>query len=295
MGEIDLGDVAVFARVVDAGGFSAAATALRAPKSSVSRRVARLESALGTRLLHRTTRSVTLTEAGRAYYARVSNALAEMSEAAAAALDAREEPRGTIRMTAPPDVGAEILPGLIAGFVARHPHVRVEVDFVAETPSLVHGGYDLGLHGGRPDPSLAATKLQDTAFRLYAAETYLARAGVPHRAEDLAGHACVLFRVKDGTTRLNLRHRDGDINVEVSGPIAANDLSFVRRAAIAGAGIALIPALVGARSVANGRLVAVLPDYHATGIPLNLVYPSTRHVPLHVRALRDHLLTHFPQ
>ena len=149
MDNIDLDDVAVFVRVVEARGFSAAARALRVPKSSVSRRVARLESKLGIRLLHRTTRSLTLTEAGRTYHDRVSVALAAMVDAASAAVEAREVPRGTVRISAPPDVGAEVLPEIVADFVSRYREVRVDVELAADSPNLVEGGYDPALRGGR--------------------------------------------------------------------------------------------------------------------------------------------------
>ncbi|HXV92662.1 MAG TPA: substrate binding domain-containing protein, partial [Pseudonocardia sp.] len=253
------------------------------------------------RLLHRTTRSLALTEAGRAYHGRVAAALAELGDAAAAAVEAREVPRGTVRLSTPPDVGAEVLPALIAAFVARYPEVRVEIELSADPRDLVEGGYDLALRGGRPrGPSLTAHKLQDNAFRLYAAPAYLARAGVPGGPGDLAGHTCVLFRPWGGRCRWRLR-RDGDglggerVEVSVTGPVAANDLSFVRRAAVAGAGIALLPELVGAAAVRGGGLEGVLPELSADGLPLYLVHPAARHLPLAVRALRDHLLEHFPR
>ncbi|MEM9490831.1 MAG: LysR family transcriptional regulator [Myxococcota bacterium] len=302
--DIDLDDVAVFVRVVEARGFSAAARALGAPKSSVSRRVSRLEGKLGIRLLHRTTRSLTLTEAGRTYYERVSLAIAAMNDAASAAIEAREIPRGTVRITAPPDVGAEVLPDIIARFVVRYPEVQIDVDLTAEPRSLVEGGYDLALRGGaQPDSALVLRKLQDTAFRLYASPDYLARTGVPGQPGDLAGHTCVLFRARHGKQRWRLRSsrnapdaadEPDEIVVQVSGPIVANNLSFIRRAVIAGAGIALLPELVGESIVQSGLLAGVLPKYYVSGNPLYIVYPSVQHMPLRIRAFRDFLLEHFP-
>jgi DNA-binding transcriptional LysR family regulator len=137
--EVQLGDVAVFVQVVDSGGFTAAANVLHAPKSSVSRQVKRLEQRLGTQLLHRSTRAITLTDAGRDFYRRVSNALAEVGDAVTSVVDSREVPRGAVRFTAPPDLGAEVLPALLATFAPRHPLVRVEVELLADTPDLVEG------------------------------------------------------------------------------------------------------------------------------------------------------------
>ena len=139
MRPLDLRDVSFFVSVVDTGGISAAARALSAPKSSVSRGVARLENKLGVRLLHRSTRSLTLTKAGQSFYERASVALREMNEAASAAIEAREVPKGTVRVSAPLDVGAEVLPHLVARFIAAHPEVMVEVELSADASAKLKG------------------------------------------------------------------------------------------------------------------------------------------------------------
>ncbi len=304
--DLDLDDVATFVQVVRAGGVSAAARVMQAPKSSVSRRVARLERRLGTRLLQR--RPVTLTDAGQEFYGRVAAALAEVHDAADAAFDARDVPRGTVRLAAPPDVGAEVLPVLVAEFVAAHPLVRVEVELTADPPDPT--GHDLALRVGRPvEHGVAAHRVQNMALRLYAAPGYLARAGAPTTVADLAGHDCVLYRPERGRSRWRL-YRDGDPQgheVVVGGRVTANDVGVVRRAAAAGAGIALLPRLVGEIAVAAGDLVPVLPNHRTDAAPLYLVHPAAPpspratptsrapHVPLAVRALRDHLLRRFPR
>ncbi|GLW89762.1 LysR family transcriptional regulator [Actinokineospora globicatena] len=285
----ELGDVAVFVRVVEAGSFSAAARALWMPKSSVSRRVARLENRLGVRLLHRTTRSLALTDAGRAYHARVSVALAELDSAAGAAADSREAPRGVVRLAARPDVGVEVLPELVAAFLTRYPEVRVEVE-LSVSADLVEGGFDLALRAG--PGGRGSTRLQDTRFRLYASPVYLARKGIPQRPTDLADHSCLRFGDAD---QWLLHGPRGEVPVPVTGPLAADDLSFVRRAAVAGVGIALLPDPAVAPSVRAGLLTLVLPDHHAEGQPLHLVVPSDRHLPSRVAVLRDFLLANFPR
>ncbi|TCO61041.1 LysR family transcriptional regulator [Actinocrispum wychmicini] len=297
--DLQLDDVAVFVRVVDTGGFTAAADTLHLPKSTVSRRVARLERRLGTRLLNRTTRAVTPTEAGRSFYARASAALAELHDAASAAFDEREIPRGTVRLGAPPDVGAEVLPALLARFVEQHPQVRVEVTFFVDPPDLVEHGLDVGLQVGPPhQPALVAVQLQDMGFGLFAAPSYLEREGAPGSVAELADRACVVFRPDRGRGRWRLYRVDDHasaVDVVVRGPLAANDITFVRRAAIAGAGVALLPRLVGEIAVQEGQLCPVLPEYRTDGQPLYLVSPASPHVPLKVRALRDFLLGHFPR
>ncbi len=299
--DLDLDDVATFVHVVDAGGITAAATAMHLPKSSVSRRLARLERRLGTRLLHRTTRTVTPTDAGRLFHARVSAALAEVRDAAGAAFDARETPRGTVRLTAPPDLGVEVLPRLVAAFVAEHPEVRVELDLSALPPASGAAPADLVLRVGPPtERGLAGVELQDMGFRVYASAAYLDRAGTPSTGDDLAGHDCVLHRAEGGRARWVLHHRGGPdagptIDVVVRGPIATDDLTFVRRAAVAGAGLVLLPRVVGEAAVRGGRLRAVLPDHETASAPLFLAHTAGPHVPLAVRALRDHLLRRFPR
>ena len=297
MDNVDLDDVAAFVEVVRAGGITAAARAMQAPKSSVSRRVARLERRLGTRLLERTTRSVTLTDAGHGFHARAAAALAELHDAADAAFDAREVPRGTVRLTAPPDVGAEVLPPLVAGFVAAHPLVRVEVELTADAPDPRR--YDLALRAERPvERGVTTYRLQDMTLHLYAAPEYLARAGEPAVAADLGGHDCVLFRADRGHERWRLHRSDGSstpTEVVVGGRVTANDVGFLRRAAVAGAGITLLPRLVGDAAVAAGDLLPVLPGLRTDAAPLYLAHPARPHVPLAVRALRDHLLRLFPR
>ncbi len=299
MPDAELSDVAVFAHVVEAGGFTAAARVLQAPKSSISRRVSRLEGSLGTRLLQRTTRSVSLTEAGQAYYERVAAALAALDEAAAVAAETVQSARGVVRLAAPPDVGGEVLPVLLARFCRRHPEVEVEVTLSATLADVVEGRFDLALRNGRypADTALVVTRLQKSVFRLYAAPDYLAGRAAPRTRDELPEHQCVLFRPEQGRCRWRLYDEDtGDSgDVVVRGPIRGNDMSFVRRAAAAGAGIALLPDLVGDRAVASGHLAPVLPRQHGDGESLYLVHPSTRFVPLRVRVLRDFVLEHFPR
>jgi DNA-binding transcriptional LysR family regulator len=177
---MDLNHVAVFAEVVRAGSFTAAAASLGLPKSSVSRTVARLEDDLGVRLLHRTTRALGLTDAGRVYYERVQRALGALSEAASDAAGDTLEPRGLVRMTAPPDMGAMELVGMLARFRSDHPEITVEVALSGRFVDLVEEGFDLAIRGGRLDDStLVARKIGTTDFALYAAPGYLARRGAP--------------------------------------------------------------------------------------------------------------------
>jgi DNA-binding transcriptional LysR family regulator len=196
---LDLNDVAMFVQVVDAGGFSAAARRMGSPKSSISRGVLRLERVLGQRLLQRSTRAISLTEAGRAYYDRANTALSDLQLANSEVVDTPQTPRGTSRVSAPTDVGAEVLPELVASFVARFPDVSVEVELSTRSPHLVEERYDLGIQAGAvKDLSLVVRKLQDMDFRLYAAPSFVAGHRPIRSLTDLGGHPCVLFRSSQG-------------------------------------------------------------------------------------------------
>lgn len=294
MSDLDLNDVAVFVRVVQTGSFSAAARSLHMAKSSVSRCVARLEERLESRLLQRTPRATVPTDAGQAYFEQVCGSLTTIQDASEAATS-RQVPRGTVRITAPPGVGSEALPELVTRFVAQYQEVTVEVDLSASEPNPVDGGFDLAIRGGpQPDSSLVVRKLRNIAFRLYAAPSYLSSAGEPGHPGELATRDCVLFRGRQGRCRWTLTGPDGDVEVMVRGRLGSNGLPFVRRAAIAGAGIALLPEPTGVVEVRSGLLSPVLPEYAFTTSPLYLIYPSARHVPLRVRLFQEFLLEHFP-
>jgi DNA-binding transcriptional LysR family regulator len=282
--------IAVFVRVVDEQGFTAAARALGLPKSSVSRSVALLEEALGARLLHRSTRSVKLTEAGTAFYEQASRGLAGVEDAAAKVADLQAVVSGTLRITAPVDVGVSILEPVIARFVRRHPAVHFDVVLTGRLVDLVEEGFDLAVRAGPlRDGSLIARKLGQIESALHASPRYLARAGTPASIEDLAHHQCVLFRATRGRATWTLRGPAGDEAVEVKGPIAVDELSFARRAVLEGAGVGLLPTFLCLREVERGRLVRVLPSHVAPGAQLNLVYPSAKYLPHRVAVFRDFL------
>ncbi|MCK6550449.1 LysR family transcriptional regulator [Myxococcota bacterium] len=287
---MDLNRVALFRRVVEDGGFSAAARTLGMPKSSVSRAVSELEAELGVRLLQRTTRSVRLTDAGHVFHERAVRGLAGLEEAEAAVRELKGKLEGTIRITAPLDAGLVLLEPAVSAFVRAHPGVYVDVVVTARVVDLVAEGFDLAFRAGVVrDGSLVAKKVGRTTSRLFAAPAYLERRGAPKALAELAAHDCVLFRPVRGRATWALGGPAGREEVDVSGPLGADDLSFVRRAVASGLGIGLLPAFIVAREVARKRLVHVLPDYAAEGAPLSLVYPSARHLPRRVAVFRDFL------
>src|SRR3954468_1318017 len=224
MATMDLNHVAVFARVVELQSFTAAAKQLGLPKSSVSRTLSRLEDELGVRLLQRTTRKLHLTEAGQAYYERARVALTGLEEAASAATNLSAEPRGTVRLSAPADVGILNLGELVARFVRKYPLVHVEISFSSRFVDLVAEGFDLALRAGKmADSSLVARKIGSDALGIYASANYLRRRGRPKTLADLADHDCVLFHGTNGKSEWHLTGPQGEERVTVRGPLNTDE------------------------------------------------------------------------
>lgn len=289
---MDLNRVSAFVRVVHDGSFTAAAKALGLPKSSISRSVAQLEQDLGIRLLHRTTRQLHLTDAGTAFYERVSRALGDIDEATSAASDTQADLSGVVRVTAPVDLGVWALAPIVARFVRKHPKIRVEVSLSGRVVDLVAEGFDLAVRAGPlRDSSLIARRVGGLQSVLYASSRYVARRGEPKVLADLADHDCVLFRSTTGKATWELGRADGTIaSVDVSGPVSSDDLSFVRKAVLASCGVGILPTFLCARAEVTGKLVRVLPEWSLSGAVLHVAYPSTRFVPQRVVVLREYLL-----
>ena len=295
MSTIDLNRIRLFARVVEAGSFTAAARDAGVPKSSVSRALAALERDLAVRLIHRTTRRLRPTEAGRAYYESVSRALAGIDDATATVSELQDTPRGMVRLTAPTDLGDRLLTPILVGFAARYPEVRVDVVLTQRFVDLVHEGIDLALRVGRlGDSRLVARPLGTARAGVFASPRYLERRGAPRTVTALAEHECVLFQSSSGRAVWKLVGPRGAETVEVRGAINANDHHLVREAAVAGQGLALLPIVACAGRDDASDLRRVLPRHAAEGPPLHLVYPSARLVPKRVALLRDQILQEMP-
>ncbi|HEX6242094.1 MAG TPA: LysR family transcriptional regulator, partial [Polyangiales bacterium] len=288
---MDYNDVPLFVHVVEAGGFSAAARALGREKSAVSRGVARLEQELGVRLLQRTTRKLALTDAGQAFYQRARLAVAGVDEAASEVRELGSEPRGVVRMTAPMDTQTLQLASTIARFVAKYPKIHVELTLTGQALDLVERGIDLAVRAGKlVDSTLVAKRVGASEMRLFASPGYLRRAGTPKRVEQLKQHVCVLYRPRTpGRASWVFGGPHGDESVDVRGAVAADDMTFVAQAAVAGAGIALLPLELARHYVEQRQLTLVLPEHGVDGGAVYLVMPSASFVPARVLLLREFL------
>lgn len=269
---VDWNDALTLVQVVDDGSFTAAARTLDLPKSSVSRRVSRLEARLGIRLLHRTTRSLTLTAAGQTYYDKASRLVAEMRDMEATVSGMSERPSGPLRVTAPQEEAEELL----FSFLKTYPDIRLEVLITDRYVDLVQEGYDVALRGGKPpDPSLTGRLIRRSDFQLLASADYLARHGRPANLTDLSEHDCLILGPKNPTT-WSFETPRGTVSVPVRGPLCSNNLPLVLRAVHQGHGIARLP--TGGGGFQTQGLEVLLPRSSSSGGGLWLVYPSNKHL-----------------
>ena len=295
MSDLNLDDLGVFVRVVERGGFASAARDLGVPTSTVSRAIERLETSGAVRLFDRTTRHVRPTGEGRELYAAVAPAVSTLRAAARTLEPAARQPRGRLRVMAPHDLGAGFLADVVVAFAERHPLVQLELALTNRHLNLVEQGADVALRASvaLDDSSLVARKLGVIEHGLYASPRYLQTHGAPSTWGDLERHGCVLFRAKDLARTWVMSGKEGEASILVRGRIGGDDFAVVRAVIAAGGGIGLLPRINCVGDEASGRLVRVLPGYHARGATLYLVHPSTKNVPARVTAFRDFVIESF--
>ncbi|HEV8548797.1 MAG TPA: LysR family transcriptional regulator [Polyangiaceae bacterium] len=286
-----------FARVVEAKSFTAAAEKLGVSKSAVSMRVAALENELKVTLLHRTTRKLSLTAEGVALYERCARVAAAADDARAAILGTGEAPRGVLRVNAPIAFAEDYLPAPMATYLGRYPDVRVELSLGDRTVDLVEDGIELAIRitTRLRGAGLVARKLATDRLVLCAAPAYLERRGVPASATELLQHDCLVYsllRVSD-----EWRFREPGMKEPLAVPVeprfSAASGAVLRRAAVAGMGLAVLPRFMVAAELADGRLRTVLGTLHAPPLGIYAVYPEARRAPSKVRAFVDVLAAHF--
>lgn len=290
----------LFTTAVDAGSFSEAGRRLGLTPSSVSRQIGGLEAHLCARLLHRTTRRLALTEAGRLFDRRARHILAEAAEATRAVADLDATPRGTLKVNLPVAFGTLQIAPLLPRFLAETPGVELDLTFSDDFVDVIDGGYDVVLRiGALKDSSLIARKLADNRRIIYGSPEYLARHGRPERPEDLAHHRCLLFKYQPGEAQVwRLSRPEGMVEVAVGGPIRANNSTTLTEAAVQGAGLAMLSTWLVGDHVRQGRLVPLFTEYRTTptGAQSGIfaVYPPARQAAPKVRAFIDFLTRHIP-
>jgi DNA-binding transcriptional LysR family regulator len=277
---LDLNDVALFVQVMRAGSFAAAARRLGMPANTASRRIQQLEQQLGLRLMQRSTRKLTLTDAGATFYARCADRVEALTEAALELSEGSQVPSGRVRVAAPADFFSLFRMALIAAFLADHPKVQLEFVLSDARANLIEEGIDVAFRGGKVlEPSLVARRVGTGRATLVASPAYLAARGTPESVDALAGHDCVTLPQAAGRTVWRLEGPDGEIETQVGGRFSANTAQALLKAALAGLGIALLPTPVTAPHVRAGELIEVLPEHGIHGREAYFVYPSRRQLP----------------
>jgi len=284
-----LTDIAVFVRVVDSGSFTAAAERLSLSKSVVSKYVTRLENRLGARLLNRTTRRLSLTEIGRAFYERSQRGLLEIEEAEAEVSRLQGEPRGTLRINAPMSFGVLHVAPAIPDFLSRYPELSVDMNLDDRKIDVIKGGFDVSVRiSDLPDSSLIARRVGPCRHAVVASPEYLERHGSPRTPEELRKHNVITYQYQESALEWHFRaENEKPITVPVSGSIQMNNSLALRQALLNGAGITRTPTFVVGRDIQAGRLQAILTNYETLEVSIYLVFAQRQHLAPKVRAFVD--------
>lgn len=290
----DLARIRAFVQVFDAGGFSSAARLHGRSKALLSKYVTDLEDYLGVRLMNRTTRKLSLTEAGEAYYREASSLLQQLDDLDSTITDQTAEPRGMLRVSAPRNFGESTLAPAIFEYLKKHPKVTLDLRLEDRYVDLVDEGIDVALRiSTLADSSLIARKIADMHVVVGAAPSLIAAIGTPRHPEDLRHLPCIVDVNLQGQSNWRFIENDKTISVPVTGPLRVNSPLAARTAAAMGLGFVVLPSYLADPLVASGELVPVLPDFLPTGQTLQAVYPHRRHLAGKVRALIDHLVDWF--
>jgi len=285
----------VFCTVVEAGGFAAAADRLGISTSAASRHVAQLEAHLNVRLLNRTTRRVSPTDEGFAYFERCMQLLSDLEEADSMISGGAHLPRGRLRLTAPGALATLRLAPALAAFGEAHPEISLDVVLSESVVDFIEEGIDLAIRVGRVGSSnLVARRIGGAQLIAAASPAYLARQGTPATPEDLAGHACLTYAHAASGNAWRFQDPAGDsIEVRVAGRVHANNGVLLAEMAAAGCGITMAPDFILDPLLAEGRLVPILADWAPPPLPIHAVYPSRRHLSAKVRAMSTFLADWF--
>jgi DNA-binding transcriptional LysR family regulator len=285
-----LDDVEIFVKVVEYKSFSMAAKLLRLPKSTMSRRISQMEERLGVKLLNRTTRQLSPTPIGQAYYEKCIIVLDRLEEAQDLIKGLQAEPKGHLRLTVPYELGLLFLKETITGFLKAYPEVILELELTNRTVDLVEEGFDLALRIGHlVDSSLTAVKLVEMEGGIYGSPEFLKDKALPQHPSELSLNECIQFRTTH-TKPWQFHHTDGKvIEVKPTGRVQVNSMDYMCEATLNGLGIAALNKIVATPYVQEGRLIEILKDYKLSYPNLFAVYPSRKFLSPNVRVFIDYL------
>lgn len=284
----------VLVKVVGTGSYAETARRLGVTRSAISKAITQLEDALGARLLDRTTRRVTPTEAGLAYYERCLAILAQVEETEAQISRLHDEPRGVLKVNGPMSFGVRYLGAAVADFMGRYRDLKVELMLTDRMVDPLEEGVDVTVRiGAMVDSSLIARKISTVRVVLVASPDYLARSGTPQAPADLASHRCLHYGHSTTVPRWLLTERRQPVSVSVSASLSSNNGDALREAALRGNGVARLPTFLVGEDLAAGRLVTVLDDYPPQDIVIHALYAPNRFLAAKTRVFIDFLVERF--
>lgn len=289
-------EMMAFAKVVETRSFSAAAAALKTSKSLVSKQVSNLEAALGVRLLNRTTRRMSLTEIGAAYYEHCSRISQEIDAAAETVTQLQVEPRGVLRITSPVIFASLHLAPALQSFMRRYDEVEIELNATDRPVDIVEEGYDLAIRiTDHPAPTMVARRIAPVRWVTCASPAYLEKHGTPGTPQELAQHDCLVYQGIP-TLRSGWRYHAGgkEVSLSIHGKCRVNNSEVLLQLALGGMGIVLFPTYILGQYLRDGRLKQILPDCEANpDMAMHAIYLPNRYMQPKVRAFIDHLMEHF--
>lgn len=286
--------IPIFVTVAETGGFSPAAKLLGISKSAVSKRVTLLELQLGVKLLHRTTRKLSLTEAGEHFYEHARIAYKSAKDAQDAVLQLQGEPRGRLRINAPMSFGRLHLAPLIPVFMKRYPEISIDMILDDKVVDLVGEGFDIAIRGGDlPDTSLIARKLAPLKSVLCASPSYLKEFGEPTELEQLSAHNCLIFTYSRDVKEWGFIKDNHLHTIEVKGNYQVNNSEALREALLQGVGIGRLPTFVAGPDIEAGKLIPLFEEYQMPAKSIYAVFPERQFMPAKVRAFIDFAIEYF--
>lgn len=284
----------LFVRVVDSGSYTAAADQMEISRALASKLVQALEDQLGVRLLHRTTRKLSLTEAGERYYQRVSEILGSLNEAEALASELQADPRGRLRVSAPMSFAIHHLGAAVAEFQQRHPRIELELTLNDRQVDLVEEGFDMAVRIAKlADSSLVARRIAPCRMLLVASPDYLRRAGEPQHPQDLVAHNYLSYTLAARRDEIVLANGAERETVNLNGSLRVNNGDVIASAAAAGLGFCVSPSFLVWQRLQRGELVELLPQWQIPEIAVHAVYPAGRTLPAKTRSFIDYLVERF--
>ena len=285
-----LGVIRTFVNVVQQGSFSAGAKSEYTSQATVSKRVAALENHLGVQLLHRSSRHQSLTQAGVDFYEKSLVILAELEEAEASARSQVAIPRGLLRITGAFPLARLLMAPILSKYLNKHSEVKVDLVLTDRHVDLVADGIDVAVRAQRlPDSNLVARKLFDNPMYLLASPEYLERSGTPRKPDDLVEHNCLIYSSSSSVNVWEFTRNGRDYSVAVNGSLQCDNGDTLLEAALSGLGLLILPYWMVHKQLATGELLEVMPEYEPTPLPIHIVYPERRYLPLKVRSFVEFL------